>query len=166
MTQAVLGTPAYMAPEQIAGSGRATPAVDLYALGAVLYELLTGRPPFQGSPGEVLDQVRTAEPISPRRLNRSIPRDLETICLKCLEREPARRYSGAEDLCEDLRRFLRGEPIRARPPGALVTGVKWARRHPSLAALLGVVGLAVVAIVLLQAWHTENLKRVNDQLAS
>lgn len=166
VTHAVLGTPAYMAPEQIVGgAGRGAAAVDIYSLGAVLYELLTGRPPFQGSPAEVLEQSRTADPVSPRRLNRSIPRDLETISLKCLEKEPGRRYAGAEELRDDLRRFLEGEPIRARPPGAFVTGMKWMRRRPAAAALVVTVAIAVLAAIGLQWRHTGKLSKVNSDLS-
>src|SRR6516165_3629523 len=128
-----------MAPEQAGGeAGRVGPAADIYALGVILYELLTGRTPFQGDSAlEVLLRVRTEEPLSPSRLRRKVPRDLETICLKCLQKEPAKRYARASDLVEDLRRFLAGEPIRARPVRAWERVVKWARRRPAIAALLG-----------------------------
>jgi WD40 repeat protein/tRNA A-37 threonylcarbamoyl transferase component Bud32 len=137
--EAVLGTPSYMAPEQAAGRSRKQPlgpAVDVYALGAILYEMLTGRPPFRGETVlDTLQQVCTQEPIPPSRLQPRCPRDLETVCLKCLEKEPVRRYTSAGELAEDLRRFQAGEPIHARPIGPGMRLLKWAKRRPALAAL-------------------------------
>jgi WD40 repeat protein len=146
----VMGTPAYMAPEQARGSVKEFgPVTDVYALGAILYECLTGRPPFQGaSVLETLEQVRGREPVPPRQLQPTVPRDLETVCLKCLHKEPARRYPSAEALAEDLHRFLNNEPVRARPVGPWERAVKWAKRRPAIAGLLaavvlvGTVGLA------------------------
>jgi formylglycine-generating enzyme required for sulfatase activity len=149
---AIMGTAAYMAPEQAAGKVRDTgPAADVYALGALLYECLAGRPPFEGAQHVVLVSVLNDEPVPPSRLGGKIPADLETICLKCLSKEPSRRYASAEELANDLRRFQAGEPIRARPVGAVERAVKWARRRPALAALLGVVLLALVGLTALSA---------------
>ncbi len=149
---AVMGTAAYMAPEQAAGKVRDTgPAADVYALGALLYECLTGRPPFEGAQHAVLVRVMSEEPAPPSRLAPKVPRDLETICLKCLSKGPARRYASAEALADDLRRFLADEPVQARPVGRLERAVKWARRRPAAAALVGVTVLALVALAVLSA---------------
>jgi eukaryotic-like serine/threonine-protein kinase len=146
-TGMAVGTPEYMAPEQASGKA-AGPAADIYALGAVLYQLLTGHPPFRGdTPADVLQAVAFAEPVAPRRFRSGIPRDLETIALKALEKEPARRYATAAEMAEDLRRFRNDEPIRAQPPGAWDRMAKWARRRPALAALCAVLA-AVIALSL------------------
>ncbi len=123
------GTPSYMAPEQtVAPRAGMGPPTDIYALGAVLYELMTGRPPFQGaSTIETLDQVRGQEPVPPRRLNPAIPRDLETICLTCLQKDPGRRYATADALSEDLRRWLDGRPIAAHPASPVEKAWRWCR---------------------------------------
>lgn len=134
LTGELLGTPAYMAPELTqAGEREDLPAADIYSLGAILYECLTRRPPFQGeTPFATLEQVRTQDPASPRRIQAGIPRDLETICLKCLARQPARRYASAAALADDLERYLEGRPILARPVGSVERAAKWLRRHPAI----------------------------------
>ncbi len=136
-THLVLGTPSYMAPEQAAGDARgAGPATDIYALGALLYELLTGRPPFRAATTlETLELVKRNDPVSPSRLVPGLPRDLETIALKCMDKAPTRRYASARELAEDLRRHLDGVPILARRASAGERAAKWARRRPAVAAL-------------------------------
>jgi YD repeat-containing protein len=159
---AVLGTPSYMAPEQAAGQrGTVGVATDVYALGAILYELLTGRPPFvAATPLDTLLQVLEAEPVPPSRLQPNLPRDLETICLKCLQKEPARRYPTAAALGDDLRRFLDGEPIRARRARVWERAAKWARRRPAAAALLALAVLLPLGAAALGLWDWDAHRRV------
>jgi WD40 repeat protein/predicted Ser/Thr protein kinase len=145
----ILGSPSYMAPEQAGGKvAEVGPLTDVYALGGILYELLTGRPAFRAdSVLETLRQVQTQDPVPPCRLRVRVPRDLETICLKCLRKEPARRYCSALDLAEDLERFLAGKPIQARRTGGLERAWRWCRRNPALASL----GTGVAALLLVIA---------------
>lgn len=164
---AVMGTPSYMSPEQAAGRTREVgPAADVYALGAIFYELLTGRPPFRGaSVLDTLEQVKGHDPIAPSRLQPRLPRDLETICLKCLQKEPAKRYASAEALADDLRRFQNHEPIRARPPSVMYLAWQFTRRHKAwvggavavlLSLLLGLFGTSVAMFRALEAEGAAN----------
>jgi hypothetical protein len=149
-TGSVLGTPSYMAPEQAAGRTKEVgPAADIYALGAIFYELLTGRPPFRAPTAlQTLEQVKSANPVAPSRLVPSTPRDAETIALKCLQKEPGRRYAAADELAEDLRRFRAGEPIRARRVRTAERLWLWSRRNPVVAGLTGSVAVLVVAVAI------------------
>jgi len=156
----ILGTPSYMAPEQAEGRRESiTTAVDIHALGAIFYELLAGRPPFRGdSVLEILRQVREEEPAQPRSINPLVPRDLETIILKCLEKSPQRRYHSAEALAADIDRWLANMPIQARPASPLERLVKWARRRPAAAALIALAGFSALATVLAIRGHVAAAK--------
>jgi serine/threonine protein kinase/tetratricopeptide (TPR) repeat protein len=159
----ILGTPGYMAPEQATGHSHAVgPAADIYALGAILYEALTGRPPFQGATMlDTLEQVRKQEPVPPARLQPKVPRDLDTVCLKCLEKAPRQRYATAGALAEDLQRVLDGKPTLARPVPAWEKAWKWARRRPAVAGLITLSGLAFLALIAGLWLHTKSL---NEQV--
>jgi eukaryotic-like serine/threonine-protein kinase len=170
LTQAgtVVGTPEYMAPEQAAGATPTT-AVDIYALGIIFYELLTARVPFQGStPFETMDLVRFQEPVSPRQLQPSLPRDLETICLKCLEKDPSRRYLTADALADDLQRHLEHRPIHARRVSSIDKARRWCRRNPiafvSIACVLSILTLAFTAVTR-SYWEADSERQKAQQRA-
>jgi tetratricopeptide (TPR) repeat protein/tRNA A-37 threonylcarbamoyl transferase component Bud32 len=160
-TESILGSPSYMAPEQAEGRARDVgPLADVYALGANLYELLTGRPPFVGpSILATLDLVKNAEPVAPRQLQPGVASDLETICLKCLKKEPGERYESAEALAEDLNRYLKGEPVRARPTPRWERAWKWMRRRPTMAALVVVSAASLFTAVAGGLWYQADQAR-------
>ena len=164
----ILGTPSYMAPEQAAGQLSAIgPATDVYALGAILYEMLTGRPPFRAAAAmDTIFQVLHEEPIPPRRLQSKVPADLQTICLKCLEKNHAKRYASALALAEDLRRYHDDEPILARPAGRLEKALKWARRKPATAAVLAISSLAALLLLGLGIGFTQRLQEESVKLSA
>lgn len=167
----VLGTPAYMSPEQASGQVRwVDKRTDIYALGVVLFRLLTGELPFRGTATSQIQQRLTDDPPSPRRLDDSVPQDLATVCLKCLERDPERRYASAADLRDEMRRYLQGEPVLARPLSAWGRAGRWARRRPAtatalaLAAVLAIAGPA--AAVVMWSQRLEIDRRLNETLAT
>ncbi len=165
MSDARVGTPSYMAPEQALGKlGIVGPPVDIYALGAILYELLTGRPPFRAETAiETERQVITVEAAPPSRLNANIPRDLETICLKCLQKDPHRRYGSAAELADDLHHFLNGQPILARPVGIVERAWRWAARNRPVAAALAGVAALLVLIVAGSLWAAAHFRKLEGE---
>jgi hypothetical protein len=157
-SDAILGTPAYMAPEQAAGqSKRVGPAADVYALGAILYELLTGRPPFQAATRlDTILQVLNEEPVPPRLLCPKVPRALETICLKCLQKQPDQRYASARALAEDLRRFGTGGTVRAKLVRPWDAAIQWVKRNPAVALLILVLLATVAVSIVAMVWQHHN----------
>lgn len=165
-TGQILGTPAYMSPEQADGRSDVGPLSDVYSLGAVLYVMLTGRPPFQGPETvKTLIRVRTEEPLAPSQLQPGLPVDLDTICLKCLRKEPAQRYSSAAELADELRRYLNHEPILARPIGRLDKLNRWCRRNPAVAALSAACVMTFVVGFMLVFWQWRQTVSANSELA-
>jgi serine/threonine protein kinase len=161
-THEMLGTPAYMAPEQAAGNA-ISPAVDIYSLGAILYELLTGQPPFRGkSPLETLRKAAEEEPVPPSTMNGSTDAELAAICLKCLEKNPMHRYGSALGVAEDLERWIRREPIRAKHAGPFSRAMRWTRRNPVGASLIGTLCAGLIGVLLLLGW----VYGVNDKIAA
>jgi WD40 repeat protein len=167
-TGSVMGTPSYMSPEQAGGDKHIGPPADIYALGAILYECLSGRPPFRAAtPLDTLLQVISEEPVNLRQLNAKVPIDLETITHKCLQKDPAKRYPSAQELADDLQRFVRGEPVLARLPGRAERLVRWIRRHPWTAAQLGgVFGLMLLTTVVATTSAVRINKAQQDTLAA
>lgn len=165
-TGQIIGTPSYLAPEQAQGfEGWSTPAVDVYGIGAVLYESLTGRPPFRSSTSfETLRQVIHEEPVSPSRLQQKLPRDIVTICLKCLRKDPTRRYASCGELADDLQRFQSGEPIRARRVSPVVRGLKWVRRRPLVSGLSFAFLATLITLGVVLVKYSLETATLNDEL--
>src|SRR5439155_18938379 len=171
LTGQVLGSPNYMPPEQAGqGAGKVGRRSDVYSLGAILYHLLTGRPPFRADTlTETLRQVHDSEPLSPRLLNPSVPSDIETICLKCLAKESAKRFSSAQELAEDLDRFLKNEPIHARPVTHAERVWRWCRRKPALAGALGAAAALLLVVTIgspIAALHIQRARRAEERSAA
>lgn len=165
MSDARVGTPSYMSPEQALGRlGVIGPSVDIYALGAILYEMLTGRPPFRAETAiETERQVVTAEVVRPSRLNSNVPRDLETICLKCLQKDPAQRYINARELADDIQRFLDGQPVRARPVGWMYRLWRWGSRNRAVAAAFAGISLLLALIFVGSLWAAAHFRRLEGE---
>jgi tetratricopeptide (TPR) repeat protein len=166
-TGQIMGTPSYMAPEQARGDTKlAGPPADIYALGAMLYEMLTGRPPFKGvSAMDTVKQVLEHDPVSPSRVQYHVPRDLETICMKCLQKDPRKRFASAKEMADDLNRYLRGEPIKARRTPPIERAVKWITRHPAKATALAFLTAGLLGLTCYGAWYW-NHQRTLERLAA
>ncbi|MCR9292177.1 MAG: WD40 repeat domain-containing serine/threonine protein kinase [bacterium] len=158
----VLGTVQYMSPEQATGSREIDSRTDIYSLGVILYQMLTGELPFRGNQRMFLHQVMNTEPVAPRTLDIAIPKDLETICLRCLEKLPERRFSSARELADELHRYLRQEPIHSRPVSAVGRTIRWVYRHPQTSAAIAAIGLLIICLgvgIPVTAWQLDKLKQ-------